>query len=146
MIDEKKLLKDGWIKSRLWFEVMATSKEITEKTLKDHVEKIKTVEGVKIGKVKFEKVEEVKEIPQNFKLRNVNKLFSQAVNVEIFTDSVEKLLLVVMLFGPSAIEVLEPKKFELGLVTIQTIMNSVADLIHRFAATSLGGIIVEAKK
>mgnify|MGYP000745869222 CR=1 FL=1 len=146
MTDEQELLKQGWIKSRLWFEVMGVSKEVTEKSLKAHVEKLEKLDGVKVLQKKFEKVEAVKKLPSYLKKTGLKKAFSQVVETVILTDSIEKLLLVVMLFGPSAIEVLEPKELKVGIGTIQTIMNSVADMMHRIASSTMGGIIIRGKK
>ena len=137
-------LKEGWVKSKLWFEILAGSKETAEKSLKEHVKKIETIDGVEILDKKFEETIEVKKLPEKFKLMKLKKAFSKVVEVTLVTDSVEKLLLVVMLFGPSGVEILEPKEFKLSLATVQTIMNSVADMMHRFAASSVGGVMIKA--
>ncbi|MCD6403345.1 MAG: hypothetical protein J7K98_03370 [Candidatus Aenigmarchaeota archaeon] len=141
-MNEKELLKQGWLKSKLWFEVLATGKEAAEQSLKSHVEKLEKLEGVIVKEKNFEKVEEVKKLPLQFKKMGLKKAYSQVVETTVFTDSIEKLLLVVMVFGPSAIEVLEPKEMKISIGTVQTIMNSVADMMHRFASSGVGGIII----
>ena len=142
---DEELLKRGWIKTRLWFEVLATSKETTEKSLRAHIEKIERLEGVIVREKRFEEVEEVKKIPKRFEKLGIRKAYSQVVETIVFTDSLEKLLLIVMAFGPSAIEILEPKEMKVSIGTLQNMMNSVAEMMHRFASSQLGGIIIKGK-
>ncbi|MEM5801837.1 MAG: hypothetical protein QXQ18_00410 [Candidatus Aenigmatarchaeota archaeon] len=137
-IEEK--LEKGWIKSRLWFEVMSTDKTLTEKTLKEHIEKLKKEKFTIVINERYEKVEEVEKPRQN-----LEKAYSQAVEVEILTKDIETLLFDVIFFAPSAVEILEPKELKVGIDTLQTIMNSVADILHRFASVG-GGIIISTKK
>lgn len=134
----------GWIRSRAWFELLAVKKEVTESTLKQHVEKIKRQKDVYVLKENFQETKKV-ENPLS-QMPNVKEAYSQAVEVEFISKNVETLLTVVMFFAPSAIEILEPQRLEIGLETIQVVMNSVADLIHRYAATGAGGVVVSATK
>ncbi len=136
------LVKKGWVKVNMWFEVLAAKKDVAKKTLKEHIAKIKRMEGVRIAKEKYEKVEEVKDVPPKFKMKGITKAYSQIAEVLMFVDSVEKLLFIIMVFGPSGIEILEPKEFHLDLATMQIIMNSVADMMHRFAASGAGGVVI----
>jgi len=52
------------------------------------------------------------------------------------------LLSITIFFAPSAVEVLEPESLKITATTIQTIMNTVADLLHRFASQGVGGIVI----
>jgi hypothetical protein len=138
----KERLEKGWIKSRFWFEVMTTDKELTKKTLKDHIEKLKKEKFTEIIRERYEDVQEV-ENPRP----DIAKGYSQAVEVEILTKDVETLLFDVIAFAPSAVEILEPKELKVGIDTLQVIMNSVADVLHRFAsAGGVPGIIIPTKE
>ncbi len=137
-INEK--ISKGWIKSRLWFEVMAVDKETTEKALKEHIEKVKKSKDTLILSEVYEPAQQVDNLRGD-----VKTAFSQAAKVEVMTKNIEVLLYVVIFFAPSAVEVLEPSKLTIGMETVQTIMNSVSDMIHRFAAQGAGGVVVSMK-
>jgi hypothetical protein len=49
---------------------------------------------------------------------------------------------VVIEYGPSAIEVYEPEKFVLNVGEAQSILNSIAFMMHTLAAAGAGGIVV----
>jgi len=138
----KEKLNKGWIKSRLWFDVLAVSQEATEKAMKEHIEKLRKQKNTEIIAEKFSSVMEV-ENP----VKNVKKGYSQAVKTEVLTDNIETLLYNVVFFAPSAIEILDPLQIKLGANSIQVIMNSVADLIHRYSIThGVGGVVIGTRK
>jgi len=47
-----------------------------------------------------------------------------------------------MLYGPSAIEVLSPPNKQVSAGEIQNIVNTLAGLLHQFAAAGAGGIVI----
>jgi len=105
--------------------------------LKNHIEKIKKLENCVVVKENFQEAIEV-ENP----LPRVEKAYSKAVEIEILTKDIETLLSVTIFFAPSAVEVIEPESLKIYASTIQTIMNTVADLLHRFASQGVGGIVI----
>ena len=131
----------GWIKTKMWFELLAVDKKVTEDTLKAHVEKIKKEKDVFVLSEKFEETQRL-ENP----FETVPEAFSQAVQAELLTRDIESLLTLVIFFAPSAIEILSPEKLTINMRTVQVVMNSVADLIHRYAAHGTGGVVVSTKK
>ncbi|MGC9200407.1 MAG: hypothetical protein ACP5F8_00365 [Candidatus Aenigmatarchaeota archaeon] len=130
-------IQKGWILSKAWFDVLAVSKEAAEESLKKHIEKLKKLENCIVVKEDYKETLEVEK-----PLPNVEKGFSKAVEIEILTKDIETLLYVTIFFAPSAIEVLEPESLKISSGSIQTIMNTVADLIHRFAAQGIGGVVI----
>ncbi len=137
----KERLEKGWIKSRVNFEIMAVDKEIATKTLEEHVEKLKKVPDNSVLNEKFGEILEVKPPP-----REIKQAFSQIVEVEVLSKDIEALLFIVVGFAPSSIEVLEPKEMTIKFQTIQYIMNSVSEIMHRFAAEGVGGVVVSTKR
>jgi CCR4-NOT transcriptional regulation complex NOT5 subunit len=138
-IQEK--LKNGWIKSRLYIEVMATEKELTEQSLKEHVKKLKDVKDSIVLNERYEGVQEVKNLREGIK-----QAFSEVAQLEMLTRNIDTLLYIVIFYALSAVEVLEPKDLRMGIDQVQTIMNSVADLVHRFAASGLGGVVISTQQ
>ena len=53
-----------------------------------------------------------------------------------------ELVQVIIEYGPSAIEILEPSKSQLSMSEAQDVLNNVAGMMHRYAAAGLGGTII----
>jgi len=138
-IEEK--IEQGWIRASMWFEVMTADKELAETTLKAHVKSMQTLQNTHLLSEMFEDTVEVKNPP-----RNLEKAFSKIAHVELLSKNVETLLFAVIYFAPSSVEIIEPKELTIGIETIQSIMNSVADVMHKFAAGGAGGIVVATRK
>ncbi|RLI95981.1 MAG: hypothetical protein DRO99_05155 [Candidatus Aenigmatarchaeota archaeon] len=132
-------LKDGWIKSTMIIEVLAVNKEAAESALKKHVEKIHHEENTMVLHERYHDTREVKNpVP------NIESGFSQIVDVDILTRDFDQLVRVVVSYAPSSIEILEPEEIRLDMGEAQGILNSIAELIHKFAAAGLGGVMVSS--
>src|SRR3989344_9429124 len=137
----KDRVSSGWIRSRMTFEVMATDEKLAQDTLADHIKKLKQAPDNEVISEKFDEVVEVNPPP-----REIPQAFSQFADVEILSQSIESLLLIVITFAPSSVEVMEPQKLEVNFSTVQSIMNTISDLMHRYAAQGAGGIVISTKK
>jgi len=137
MDEIKEKVQKGWIHSKMWFDVLAVTKEAAEESLRNHIEKIKKLENCIVIKEDFKEAIEVEK-----PLPRVEKAYSKAVEVEVLTKDIETLLSITIFFAPSAVEVLEPESLKITATTMQTIMNTVADLLHRFASQGVGGIVI----
>ena len=137
----KERVAGGWIRSRMTFEVMAAEKKTTTDALSNHIQKLKTAPDNEVVAEKFEEIVEVSPPPID-----VAQAFSQVAEVEILSQSVESMLLVVVTFAPSSVEVLEPENLQISFSTIQSVMNTISDLMHRYAAQGAGGIVFSTQK
>jgi len=137
MDEIKEKVQKGWVYSKMWFDVLAVTKEAAEESLKNHIEKIKKLENCVVVKENFKETIEVEK-----PLPRVEKAYSKAAEIEVLTKDIETLLSITIFFAPSAVEVLEPESLKITSTTIQTIMNTVADLLHRFASQGVGGIVI----
>ena len=133
----KKRLKEGWIKSNFMVEAMGLTKEVTEAALKKHVGMMDKEKDVIIAYKEFGTVNEIEK-----PLPNVPKGYSQVVEIEFIVESFDKLVQLVLTYGPASIEVLEPEKLTVGMGEAQMIINTIATLIHRFAASGKGAMLV----
>jgi hypothetical protein len=134
-------ISNGWLRSKMWFEILAVEKELAEKTMQKHLEKLRKERDTM---VLAETIDETVEVKSPFP--NVEKAYSQTVEVELMTKNIEVLLYDTIFYAPSAVEILEPKETKIGMNSIQVVMNSVADLIHRYAAQGSGGVVVSTRK
>ncbi len=134
-VDEK--VKKGWIDVSMTFEVLGTSEGIVKDSLKKHIEKISSDERAKLYKQNLFEIQEV-ENP----VKNVKKGFSQFCELNLIVKNMDNLVQLVIEYGPSSIEILRPNKLEIDIGEAQNILNSIANMMHTFAAAGLGGIII----
>ncbi|RLJ06152.1 MAG: hypothetical protein DRP14_00495 [Candidatus Aenigmatarchaeota archaeon] len=137
----KELSKKKWMKVSLIFEVLGTTREIVEKSLKEHIEKLEKIKTIFLYKKDFSKIEEVEK-----PMKNVEKAYSQIVETEAMIKDIRTLIIIAISYGPSSIEILEPKKIEISVGEIQDVSNMIAGIIHKFAAAGVGGIIATPQK
>jgi hypothetical protein len=122
------------IKAWFAFEVLGTSKEITEKSLKTHIDKFAGLPQVEEIERSVSEVEET-----TFKGKTAYSSVAEiTANIKSFYD----LLNIIMVYGPSSVEILEPEKLELSMEEMQNISNVVAGLVHQFAAAGVGGLVI----
>ena len=48
-----------------------------------------------------------------------------------------------MHYGPSSVEIIEPKMVNLKLGEAQGILNSIGDMLHKFVAAGVGGVVIK---
>ncbi len=137
MISEKevkKLVKEGWIKSYMLFEVVSTSKELAEKALKEHIEKLEKDERAKIVKKEFHEPQELG--------TEIKTLFSAICEVELLAQNLSSLAELVAVYGPSACEVIEPDVIKVSVGEAQELLNLLGRIMHKLSELA-GGIVVK---
>lgn len=134
-------LSKGWVHARMFFEVMAVTEELTEQSLKDHIAKVKKMNNVFVASEVYGEMEKVEHPP-----RKIKEAWSQIAEVEVAVSSLENLLYAVVFFGPSSVEIIAPKKFTVDFGEAQAMMNTVAELMHKYASSGAGGIVISTKK
>ncbi len=133
-----KKMKDGWIKSWMMIEVMAVSEDAAKTALEKHVGKMESEKAAFLYGKKYGEIKDV-ENP----LPNVAKGYSYVVEFEILTQNLDRLMTIVMNYGPSSVEILEPNEIKIPVGEAQGVLNSVSAMMHKFASQS-GGIIVSS--
>jgi hypothetical protein len=138
----EKKLKEGWIKSWMMIEALAVSEDAVKSALEKHVKKMGLEQNVMISKKDFKNVERVE---KPFPNSSIEEAYSGIVELEVLTSDFDRLVFLVMNYAPSALEILEPKKLSLDAGEAQGILNSLAELIHRFVGMTRGAILVDTK-
>ncbi|HLD57542.1 MAG TPA: hypothetical protein VJA47_04500 [archaeon] len=134
----KKRLKDGWIKALMYFEVLALDEKFAKEVLESHLQKLEKLQNVLVYKKEFGDVKKVESPAKPGKVG-----YSTIVKVEFIAASYEALFYVTINFGPSSVEILEPQTIKLDLWQAQGVLNSVSEMMHKFAAQGAGGIILQ---
>lgn len=133
----EKKLKEGWIKSTMFIEALAITSESVESALKKHIEAMEKEDNTIIYKKSFK---DIKKIEKPFK--NIKEAYSYIVELELLTASYEQLIYIIVTYAPSSVEILEPENISMTMAEAQGILNSIADIIHRFAAIGAGGVVI----
>jgi len=79
-------------------------------------------------------------------MKDVKEGHAQLVKVKFMAKDLITLINVVMVYGPSSIEIMSPNKKELSLSEAQNIVNALAGVVHQFAAAGIGGIVITPDK
>ena len=134
-------LDNGWLHARMYFEVLAVSEEVTKKSLRAHLDQINKMDNIKVVNEQFGEVTKI-EKPK----KDIDVAYSQIVDVDVVVSSYENLVYSVIFFGPSSVEIIEPKKFDLDVTQAQNMANAVAEIMHKYAAGGAGGIVISPGK
>jgi hypothetical protein len=133
----EKRMKKGWIKASMIIEVLAVTREAAESALKKHVDKMHDEDDTMVINEEFHEAREEKN-----PLPNVETAWSHIVDVDVLTLNFDQLVRLVVSYAPSSIEILSPEKLSMDMGEAQGILNSLSELIHKFAAAGLGGVMV----
>ena len=132
--DEK--VRDGWIRAWMMFEVLAVNEETTKKSLEALINKLDKDSRIKMYKKVFGDIKSVEKPTPN-----IDFGYSLTCEVELISKKFDNLSQIVIEYGPSAIEILEPAKISLDSGEAQNILNSTSRMLHDFAAAGAGGIV-----
>ena len=108
---------------------------VAKKALEKHMEKMDRETNAVIYKMDYKEMKKV-ENP----MPNIREAFSYVVDIGLVANSYEKLFMLVVTYGPSSVEILEPEKIVLKVGDAQGILNAISDIIHGFAAKTIGGV------
>jgi hypothetical protein len=111
------------IHSVLIIEVLGSPKEFVNETLKDLIEKIKQEKGVHIVESKINEPKEIKE-KKNF--------YTNFAEVEIKTDTILNLAILMFKYMPAHIEVIEPENVNLTNNAVNDILNELVRRLHGY--------------
>ena len=136
-----KKMKEGWIKSSMMVEVMAINPEKTKEVIENHIEMMSKEDNIIVSKKEFKEVLEAKS-----PYPNIPKAYSCVAEIEVLTQSFDELAYIVMNYGPSSIEILKPDKISMNAGEAQAILSSISAMLHRFAASQMGGVMLKTKK
>ena len=137
----RKKLKDGWIRCSMFIDVLALNETDAKEVLIEHIEKMKKEHKTVIYGTHYKSVAMI-ENP----LHGVKEGYSAVVQIWLVVQDLDKLVTLAMNYGPTNIEIMEPKTLTVPAGEAQIIVNSVADIVQLFARHNKGGIPLTRKK
>jgi len=127
---------EGWIRVWLMFEVLAIDENTTKNSLESLINRLEKDVRIKIYKKDFGNLKKVEK-----PMPNIEFGYSLTCETELISKNFDNLVQIVTEYGPSAIELLEPSKFDLDVGEAQAILNTISEIMHQFAAAGAGGIV-----
>ena len=131
----KKKIKEGWIRCSMFIDALALNETDAKEVLEEHLDKMKKEDKTLIYGARFKPVAKM-ENP----LEGLKEAYSCVVQVWLVVKDLDKLVTLAMNYGPTNIEIYEPKDLAVPSGEAQIIVNSVADIVHSFARHNKGGI------
>lgn len=137
-LDRKR--REGWYDAIFMIEALGASEEILTQTLKDHIDKLSRTPDTVVYETNYSEIQKVEK-----PIQNLDVGYSQFVEVKLLAKTLFMLLNAVMLYGPSSVEVLSPNSREIKIDEVQNTVNILAGVLHQFAASGMGGIVITPK-
>ena len=137
--DEK--VEQGWLRIWLVFELLAVSEAKANEAMQEHIKKLDNDSRIKVYKKQLSDIKKIEK-----PLKGVKEGFSLTADIELVVQNFDNIVQIVLEYGPSSIEVLDPKNIKMGMGEAQGVLNSISQMMHRFAAAGLGGIVVLGKQ
>lgn len=127
-IDIEKYLREGSILARIFIEVQGNDKDACHKALDRTIfDSLVNEDSVTLLNVKFYELEKDEK----------NEFFSGVVEVKLLLRDFRWFVSVVMRYGPSAMEIIEPNSVKLNMEEMQSILADVSELSQTFSSQIL---------
>jgi len=139
--ESDEIVKEGWLRAWMMFEVLAINEKTTKESLDNLMNKLEKDVRAKMYKKEFGEMKKVEK-----PLPNIDYGYSLTCEVEIISKKFDNLVQIVIEYGPSSIELLEPSKFNIDAGDAQAILNSISQMLHDFASAGAGGIVFLREK
>ncbi len=121
-IEIKQLMDKGFLKVRIFFEMLGKPKEHVEETLKKYIEKIKTDDNIKFIEEDYVEAEE-----------KDDGLWSTFVEAVILVNGMDKLTWLCINFMPASIEIIEPEEKKYTNKQLTFWVNDVLSKLHEIS-------------
>jgi len=137
--DIKEKIKSGWIKVWFAFDVIAARDDVAKSAIEKHIEKILNLNRVICYK---------KTISDSIKVENPTKTlkegYSATAELELLVRNVFDLVNIVIVYGPSSIEIMEPDEVKIKIGDLQNMVNVISGVMHQFAQAGIGGFVIKS--
>jgi hypothetical protein len=124
-IDVEKYVRDGWILARLFIEVQGSDKDAADRALNRTI--FDSMGGEKFVKLIYAKFYDIRKDKDM-------EFFSGVVEVKLMVRDFRWFVSVVMRYGPSAIEIIEPEKVTLSLDEMQSLLADVSEFAQTYSS------------
>jgi len=109
------------IRALIVIEVLGSPKEHVENVMKQIIEKLEKEKGIKLIEQTTYKAEQQK-----------NKLWSTFADIELYAESIERLLGLCFDYMPSSVEIIEPDELKIKSIDLTNFINDLQARLHRY--------------
>jgi len=118
-------MTDNKIRARFIFEILGKPPEHLKETLSQMIDKLSEINGVVIE----EKI--IKE-PTLIEDEKVKDMYTTFADVEITSDSMQQILIIVFNMFPAHVEIIEPGEISMQNFEFTELLNDVISKLHRY--------------
>ncbi len=124
-LDVEGRIKSGGILARIFMEVQGTDEDAAKTALEKTIfENMNSERNVKLLEVKFYKINKDEE----------GEFYSGVVEVRLISDDFRWFVSLVMRYGPSAIDIIEPEEVHLNLDEMQSILADISEISQTYSS------------
>lgn len=122
-LDIGKKLDEGGIHARIYLGVQGTDMEASKKALENTIfQRLRNEENISLLEVKMFDI-----------LKEEGEFFSGVSEIEFIADEFRWFAGIIMKYGPSAVEIIEPQKVTLDSPQMHSLVADIADFTHMYS-------------
>ncbi|MFB6202890.1 MAG: hypothetical protein ABEK01_00185 [Candidatus Nanohaloarchaea archaeon] len=125
---------------KIWmvFEAVAATEEDLEKSLEEHVKKLREEEeGLEVVSEESDETEKIENpAPQ------IDEGFSRVTEVVVEVEKFSKAVSIVLNYGPTYVQIEEPEEWTMDMKDAQESLQKMATKMHQYAQQGAGGVII----
>lgn len=127
---------------KIWmvFEALGPDKNGVEESISEHIEALKSEDGVEVQEIDKDEVEEMEDPHPD-----LSKGYSQVLEVNAEFDSFYKAIEAVINYGPTYIQMEGPDNYKMDLSEAQDTLQKMATTMHQYAQMGAGGVLISQK-
>jgi hypothetical protein len=124
---------------KLWmvFEALSPREEDVQDSLDEHLEKLRSEEGLEVTSVEMEDVEKMEDPHPE-----LDEGYSQVVEVQADVETFTRAIKTVINYGPTYVQIEGPESFEMDISDMQNSLQEVANTVHQYAQMGVGGVLL----
>jgi hypothetical protein len=130
-------VKSGWLRVWLAFDALAVNEGVVKAALDSLMAKLDEDQRCRIYKKELLPAQKV-----DNPIKGIDVAWSLVANVELVSKGMNDLVGLMLEYGPSAVELLEPSRLNIDAGQAQMLLNQVAEMMHRVAAAGIGGAML----
>ncbi|MFB6145124.1 MAG: hypothetical protein ABEJ99_01315 [Candidatus Nanohaloarchaea archaeon] len=119
------------------FEALGPDKEGVESSMEEHIRTLKNEKEIDVKSVEEEEVEEMEDPHPE-----MDRGYSQVIEVKADFDTFQKAIETVINYGPTYVQMEGPDKYEMDLAEGQNTLQSIATTMHQYAQMGAGGVLI----
>lgn len=127
---------------KIWmvFEALGPNKEGVEESINEHIEALKSEDGVEVQSIEEDETEKMEDPHPD-----LSEGYSKVLEVNVEFDDFYKAMEAVINYGPTYIQMEGPDSYKMDLSEAQDSLQKMATTMHQYAQMGAGGVLISQK-